>query len=211
MKAIWLADLYGSRRSLHLFTLLSMLFMLLAISSAATVTSLTFALCASAGAGMLPAVNLEAAETSHWDRCVQAMPCTRAQAVSARYLEALAVVGAAWAYGAALFCAKAALGGWTWAEARLLDACVPAAGLLSAALCLAVTFRMGWARGKIVFSVTVCVVGGSGAATSLLGVSDAGLGPFAGSVAVLALPIAAVALFIGSWALSVRWYEKREL
>ena len=211
MKAIWLADLYGSRRSLHLFTLLSMLFMLLAISSAATVTSLTFALCASAGAGMLPAVNLEAAETSHWDRCVQAMPCTRAQAVSARYLEALAVVGAAWAYGAALFCAKAALGGWTWAEARLLTAFVPAAGLLSAALCLAVTFRMGWARGKFVFSVTVCVVGGSGAVTSLLGVSDAGLGPFAGSGAVLALPIAALALFLGSWALSGRWYEKREL
>ena len=211
MKAIWLADLYGSRRSLRLFTLLSMLFMLLAISSAATVTSLTFALCASAGAGMLPAVNLEAAETSHWDQCVQAMPCTRGQAVSARYLEALAVVGAAWVYGAALFCGKAALGGWTWAEARLLTAFVPAAGLLSAALCLAVTFRMGWARGHIVFGVTVCVVGGSGAVTSLLGVSDAGLGAFAGSVAVLALPIAAVALFTGSWALSVRWYEKREL
>ena len=33
MKAIWLADLYGSRRSLHLFTLLAMLFMLLAISA----------------------------------------------------------------------------------------------------------------------------------------------------------------------------------
>ena len=205
MKTIWLADLYGSRRSRQLFTMLSMLFMVLAITSAATVTSLTFALCASAGAGMLPVVNLEAAEASRWDRCVQAMPCTRRQAVSARYLEALAVIGAT------LFCAKAALGGWTWAEARLLTAFVPAAGLLSAALCLAVTFRMGWARGKFVFSVTVCVIGGSGAVTSLLGVSDAGLGAFAGSSAVLALPIAALALFIGSWALSVRWYEKREL
>ena len=211
MKAIWLADLYGSRRSLQLFMLLSMLFMLLAITSAATVTSLTFALCASAGAGMLPVVNLEAAEAARWDLCVQAMPCTRRQAVSARYLEALAVVGTVWAYGAALFCAKAALGGWTWAEVRLLTAFVPAAGLLSAALCLAVTFRMGWARGKFVFSVTVCVIGGSGAVTSLLGVSDAGLGPFAGSGAVLALPIAALALFMGSWALSVKWYNRREL
>ena len=70
MKAIWLADLYGSRRSRQLFTMLSMLFMVLAISSAATVTSLTFALCASAGAGMLPVMGLEAAEASRWDRCV---------------------------------------------------------------------------------------------------------------------------------------------
>ena len=211
MKAIWLADLYGSRRSLYLFTLLSMLFLLLAASSAATATSLTFALCASAGASMLPVVNLETAETSRWDRCVQALPCTRRQAVSARYLEVLAVVGAVWVCAAALFCAKAALGGWTWAEARLLCAFVPAAGLLSAALCLAATFRMGWARGNIFFAVTICVVGGSGPATGLLGVGEAGLGPFAGSWAVLALPVAAGALFAGSWALAVRWYERREL
>ena len=211
MKAIWLADLYGSRKSLYLFTLLAMLFMLLATSSAATVTSLTFVLCASAGASMLPVVNLEQAETSHWDKCVQALPCTRRQAVSARYLEVLAVIGTVWVYAAALFCAKAALGGWTWAEARLLTAFVPAAGLLSAALCLAATFRMGWARGNIYFAVTVCVVGGSGAVTNLLGVSEAGLGPFAGSAAVLALPLAAAALFAASWALAVRWYENREL
>ena len=211
MRAIWLADLYMSRRSQYLFALLTLLFMLLAISTAATVTSLTFALCASAGAAMLPVVNLETAEISRWDRCVQALPCTRRQAVSARYLEELAVIGAVWAYSAALFCAKAALGGWTWAEARLLCAFVPAAGLLSAALCLAVTFRMGWAKGNIVFGATVCIVGGSGAATSLLGVSDVGLGPFAGSWAVLALPCAAAALFAGSWFLAVRWYEKRDL
>ena len=211
MKAIWLADLYGSRRSQYLFALLSMLFMLLATSSAATVTSLTFALCASAGASMLPVVNLELAETSRWDRYVQTLPCTRRQAVSARYLEVLAVVGVVWVYAAALFCAKAALGGWSWAEARLLTAFVPAAGLLSAALCLAVTFRMGWAKGNIAFGVTICVIGGSGAATSLLGVSEKGLGAFAGSWAVLILPVAAAALFACSWALAVRWYEKREL
>ncbi len=211
MKAIWLADLYGSRRSQHLFALLSLLFMLLATATAATLTSLTFALCAAAGAGMLPVVNLEIAETSHWDRCVQALPCTRRQAVSARFLEALATAGAVWVYGAALFCAKAALGGWTWAEARLLTAFVPTVSFLSSALCLGTTFRMGWAKGNIVFGVTVCVVGGSGLAASLLGVSEAGLGPFAGSGAVLALPLAAAALFAGTWALAVRWYEKREL
>ena len=211
MKAIWLADLYGSRRSLYLFALLTLLFMLLAVSAAATVTGLTFALCAAAGAAMLPVVNLEAAETSRWDRCVQALPCTRRQAVSARYLEVLAVMVAVWAYAAALFCAKAALGGWTWAEARLLCAFVPAAGLLSAALCLAVVFRMGWAKGNIAFVVMICLVGGSGPVTGLLGVSDAGLGPFAGRWAVPALPLAAMALFAASWLLAVRWYEKREL
>lgn len=144
MKAIWLADLYGSRRSQYLFTLLSLLFMLLATSSAATVTSLTFALCASAGASMLPVVNLETAETSRWDRYVQALPCTRRQAVSARYLEVLAVVGAVWACAAALFCTKAALGGWTWAEARLLTAFVPAAAPARRPVCWA-SARRAWA------------------------------------------------------------------
>ena len=76
MKAILLADLYGVRKSLYLYVLLIMAFMVGAVSSA-TVASLTFALCAAAGAGMLPVQNLERAETSHWDRCVQAMPCTR--------------------------------------------------------------------------------------------------------------------------------------
>ena len=188
-----------------------MLFLMLATSAAAIVTSLTFALCAAAGAAMLPAVNLEAAETSHWDRCTQALPCTRRQAVSVRYLEALAVVGAVWAYSTALFCAVAALGGWTWAVTRLLCAFVPAVGLLSAALCLGVTFRMGWAKGNIAFGVTVCVVGGSGGAASLLGVSDAGMGAFAGSWTVLTLPVIAGALFGAVWTLSIRWYEKREL
>ena len=211
MKAIWLADLYGSQKKLCLFALLSMLFLMLATSAAAIVTSLTFALCAAAGAAMLPVVDLEAAETSHWDRCTQALPCTRRQAVSVRYLEALAVVGAVWAYSAVLFSAVAALGGWTWAVTRLLCAFVPAVGLLSAALCLGVTFRMGWAKGNIAFGVTVCVVGGSGGAASLLGVSDAGLGAFAGSWAVLTLPIIAGALFAAVWTLSFRWYEKREL
>ena len=211
MKAIWLADLYASRRSQYLFGVLTLLFMLLAVSTAATVTSLTFALCASAGAAMLPVVNMEWAETSRWDRCVQAMPCSRRQAVSARYLEALAIVGAVWACAAVLFCAKAALGGWTWAEARLMGAIAPAAGLLSAAICLAATFRMGWARGNIYFAATVCVIGGSGMATSLLGVSEAGLGAFAGSWAVLAVPVIAGCLFAASWALALRWYENREL
>ena len=210
MKAIWLADLYGSRKSLYLYALLTMAFMVGAVASA-TVAGLTFALCASAGAGMLPVVNMEAAETSHWDRCVQALPCTRRQAVNARFLEALAVAGIVWAYGTVLFCAKAALGGWTWAQARLMIALVPVGGLLSPALCLGTTFRMGWAKGNIVFGATVCIVGGSGAVTSLLGVSDKGLGTFAGSGAVLLLPVIAGALFGAVWLLSVRWYERREL
>ena len=210
MKAILLADLYGSRKSLYLYVLLTMAFMVGAVSSA-TVAGLTFALCAAAGAGMLPVLNLELAETSHWDRCAQTLPCTRRQAVNARFLEALAVAGVVWAYGTALFCAKAALGGWTWAQARLMIAFVPAVGLLSPALCLGATFRMGWAKGNIVFTAAVCLVGGSGAAASLLGVSDKGLGTFAGSGAVLLLPVIAGALFGAVWLLSIRWYERREL
>ena len=210
MRAILLADLYGSRKSLYLYVPLTMAFMVGAVSSA-TVTGLTFALCAAAGAGTLPALNLERAETSHWDRYAQTLPCTRRQAVSARFLEALAVAGAVWAYGTALFCAKAALGGWTWAEARLMSAFVPAVGLLTSALCLGVAFRWGWARANIVYAAVICLVGGSGMATGLLGVSDVGLGTFAGSAAVLALPVIAGVLFAGIWQLSLRWYERREL
>ena len=116
-----------------------------------------------------------------------------------------------WAYSTVLFCAKAALGGWTWAEARFLAAFVPAVCLLSSALCLGAVCRLGWSKGNIFFCVTICFVGGSGAVSSLLGVSDAGLGTFAGSDAVLALPAAAVALFGTVWLLSARWYENREL
>ncbi len=211
MKAILLADLYGSRKNLYIYIPLAMAFMALAISTAATVTSLTFALCASAGAGMLPVVSMGSAEASHWDRYAQTLPGGKAQAVNARFLEALAVAGALWVYGTALFCAKAALGGWTWAEARFLAAFVPAICLLSSSLCLGAVCRLGWARGNIFFCVTICLVGASGAVSSLLGVSDAGLGNFAGSAAVLALPVAAGAFFGAVWLLSARWYEKREL
>ncbi len=211
MRAILLADLYGSRKNLYIYIPLSMAFMALAISAAATVTSLTFALCASAGAGMLPVVSMGSAEASHWDRYAQMLPGGKAQAVSARFLEALAVAGVVWAYGTALFCAKAALGGWTWAEARFLSAFVPAVCLLSSALCLGAVCRLGWAKGNIFFCVAVCLVGGSGAVSNLLGVSGAGLGAFAGSWAVLALPAAAGVLFGAVWMLSMRWYENREL
>ena len=210
MKAILLADLYGSRKHLYIYVPLSMAFMALAVSTAATVTSLTFALCASAGAGMLPVLNMGWAEASHWDRYAQTLPGGKAQAVSARFLEALAVAGVLWVYGTALFCAKAALGGWTWAEARFLSAFVPAVALLSSSLCLGAVCRLGWSKGNIFFCVTIGFVAGSRAVTGLLGVSDAGLGNFAGNGAVLALPVIAGALFGVVWLLSMRWYARRE-
>ena len=211
MRAILLADLYGSRRNLYIYVPLALAFMALAVSAAATVQSLLFVMCTCAGAGMLPVVSMGSAEASHWNRYAQMLPGGKAQAVSARFLEALAVAGAMWVYGSALFCAKAALGGWTWAEARFLASFVPAVCLLSSALCLGAVCRLGWAKGNIFFCVTICIASGSGVVSSLLGVSDAGLGDFAGSAAVLALPAAAGTLFGAVWLLSLRWYEQREL
>lgn len=210
MRALLLADWYTSKRFLWLYVLLALAFTAGAVSFD-DMTSLTFALCAVVMPAIAPQTVLDYDGQSRWDRYAQTLPCTRRQMVRAKYLEGLVCVGIVWAYGTALFCVKAALGGWPWSGALLVSATVVGAGLLVLTLCLGASFCLGVVRGRTVYAVCIVLAGGSGGVLGFLGVGMPSLWELAAGPWVLLLPLAAAAVFAAGWLLSVRWYEKREL
>lgn len=156
---------------------------------------------------------LQLDETSRWNICAQTLPCTRRDQVTGKYALTLACFGVTWVPFALLFAVLAALGRLAWPMMAVRTALLLVLGLLAPALSMPALFRWGSARGRVIY-ITMVILMAAG-----LGGAFAGLSILENiSLPELPLPLIAalavlvpVALFIGSWALSVRWYEKREL
>ena len=154
---------------------------------------------------MLPVSLLSYDERFRWNRSCDAMPCSRAQVVSAKYLLTLISV--------LLIFALTMLGQWLrlGPDGRLdeLAALAPlllGLGLVGPALLLPIIFRLGVEKGRLAYFVAVGVVVAVG-----VGVGRE-LDPAAPVSVPLALPIAGSFLLFGlSWLLSIKLYETREL
>ena len=155
---------------------------------------------------ILPVSNLSYDERFKWHLSCDAMPCSRAKYVSAKYLMALLSVLAVMALTLLIQALRLSRTGslaqlWTY-PALLLPV-----GFIGPALLMPVIFWLGVEKGRIFYFVLVgfvCAVGvvmGGGTGLSL-GVAPA---------SPLLLLLASALLFAGSWLLSVRLYEKREL
>ena len=156
---------------------------------------------------------LQLDETSRWNVCAQTLPCTRRDQVTGKYAVTLACFGGTWVPFVLLYAALAALGRMTWQMMAVQTAMLLIVGLLAPALSLPALFRWGSAKGRVIYIATVILMaaGVGGTVAGFFSLSNIDLPelslPLIAALAVL-VPIA---LFIGSWALSVRWYEKREL
>ena len=144
-------------------------------------------------------------EASRWSVCAQTLPCTRRDQVTGKYLVTMAGFAVTWVPFVILRT--------TWQMMAVQSALLLAVGLLAPAFSLPTIFRWGSAKGRIVYLVMVILLaaalGGAAAGIAELGNIDL---PELSTPLLAALAIVVpIALFIGSWALSVRWYEKREL
>lgn len=154
---------------------------------------------------MLPVSLLSYDERFHWSRSCDAMPCSRAQVVSAKYLLTLLSVLLIFALTMLGQGIKLA-GSGRLAELADLAPLLLGLGLVGPALLLPIMFWLGVEKGRIAYYVAVGVV-------VALGV---GVGMNSGGAPVFSAPVwvptaAASLLFAVSWLLSIRLYEKREL
>ena len=147
-------------------------------------------------------------ERAGWDRYCDALPVTRSQVVTGKYLIALIVFAAFFVLGliGQIIASKRAGGESIVSVIALLAA----GGLIIPAVLLPFSFRFGTEKGRIVYLVTVgLALGGLTALGQVKGLNPSQFHLSGG--AALGILITAIALFIISWRLSIVFYEKREL
>lgn len=150
-------------------------------------------------------------EGCKWDVYCGTMPLTKAQMVTEKYLFGLiwAVLGILIVIASQIIRMVMA-GGMAWKELwDVLTVCLTLVFLLPS-ISLPFVFKFGAEKGRISQYIIIgCVCAGA----TLLSLQESGTVPQVVTTAGIngIVVLAALALYIGSWFLSVRFYEKREI
>lgn len=200
MKALLLKEFYVASRTCRSFLLVIAVFFALSFFGR---NSQFFFLYPLTMVGMIPVTLLSYDERDGWDKYSLTLPCTRAQLVSAKYLIGLIFGGVVFLLVELLLLIGLSMGGnfdfLSMSSALLLM------GLLGPSILMPFVFKFGSEKGRIayyfvlalLFAVIAFLIG-MGFYEYLNGFSWVVIG-------------AAVLLYLGSWRLSIHFYEKREL
>ena len=200
MKGLLLKDYYMTVKYCRMLILMVLIFAAVsAVSNSIFLISYPFII-----AGVLPVSLYAYDEKSGWCRYADAMPYSRAQQVSAKYISALVFICLVM-----LICTVGkALTGDSFIEDFSLLVMLCGTGLLSAAVLLPFVLKFGSEKGRWAYYAVIiiaCVIAaavfdtGSAVALELTGTAAACI-------------LAGCGLLFGlSWLLSIKIYEKREL
>lgn len=209
MKGLFLKDLYMSLKYFRSYFLLAAVF--LAVSAFSN-TNLFFIFYPCMLCGMIPA-NLQAYdERSGWEALCGTLPCTRAQIVSEKYLVGLTaqlilvLIPTALVQALRIILFQAI----SWEDYGALMFMLLIMTYVSSSISLPFVFKYGVEKGRMAQYLVIGVVCGGSVVASLYFDSIRQLSATADIPAFL-LCLAAVALYAGSWFLSIRFYREREL
>ncbi len=147
-------------------------------------------------------------EIERWPRYACSLPCTRKQIVTARYLTSgCAAVLFAGIAAAAHAIRSAVAGGFSPRESAEVFLFLFCAGMVAPLLSLPLLYRFGSEKARVFLLVIFAVL--FGILIGTLSIAERSAIPNS-VVKIAALP-AVLLLWVGSWALSVRIYRKREL
>ena len=215
MKALFLADLYQLWINFKFYGLFVVVALgITAFSSGDGDLGTFFPMYAVIMCSMMGMSLVQLDEGSRWNICAQTLPCTRRDQVTGKYIVTMASFAVTWIPFVLLYTVLAALGRMTWQMMGVQTAMLLVVGLLAPAFSLPPLFRWGSAKGRVIYIFIVILIAAG------MGSTVIGLASLLDSIKLPALPlpllaalavVVLIALFIGSWALSVRWYEKREL
>lgn len=149
-------------------------------------------------------------ENGKWDVYCGTFPCTRAQVVTGKYLIGLIVTLPAAVLAVICQSIGAEINGtFSWiGTGGLLVSCL-AVSLVMPMVSLPLVFKFGAVKSKVVIYVGIAVVIGSVTALGLILENDQ-MPVLAPGASVLAVGLLAV-LYLLSWRLAIRFYEKRDL
>ena len=153
----------------------------------------------------LPASLLNADEKDGWMMYCDILPVTRRQIVTVKYVICAILAAAVTLLAIAAALVRGQLDPAFRAELKTLLPLMPLTGLTAPALMFPAMFRLGAIKGRTVYISVVILVAAACAVLVIADGASARAVPFALS---LVIPLA---VFVGSWALSVKWFRAREL
>ncbi len=157
---------------------------------------------------MLPVSIISYDERFKWHIACDALPCSRAQAVSSKYILTLLLVGLVFVLTMLIQGIRLSRAG-ALAQLWELPGMLLPVGLVGPAVLLPVIFRLGVEKGRIFYYVLVGLV----AAAAVI--FSSGQSPEIPTAQVqlpgLALVLGSLVLFALSWGLSIALYQRREL
>ena len=207
MRGLLLKDLYLIRKYLVSYLVLMVVFLVIAAFSNGNMF-LTFYPCLIAT--MVPVNLLSYDERSGWDRYSSTLPLTRAQIVSAKYGIGLGTQAMVLIFTGVAQAIRVSSGAATWREFLLMMEMMVTLSFFSSSFCMPFMFKMGVEKGRMAYLVSVgLVTGGSMLASGVFQAQVESRRLLLGGQMVFML--LAVVCYIGSWLLSIRFYQKREL
>ena len=213
MKGLLVKDLYMSKSYCRVYVLIAATFLVLhAVTTMNGNENLFFLLYPTVLAGMVP-VNLIAYESQcKWEQFAGTLPYTRAQLVSAKYLIGLMFFGILLVMTLAVMgIAMAIVGRFSpvllWSQSVLMALCF----FGSCTFILPLVFRFGIEKARMMYLAMIGLVCGLTAAIGVVSNGSAYAGGWQMPRAIPLVALAAVVLYLLSWGLSIRFYQKREL
>lgn len=153
-------------------------------------------------AGTLPASLIGDDEKSGWLTYCDTLPVTRRQIVTVKYITCLVTAAAV-----CLLAVPVVLLRHDTVAAMPFLAMMAPVGLIVPSVMLPTTYKLGATKGRVVYIVMLMVV--AGVCVLLVNLSKESGAP--ATLSPLATTAISLAVFIGSWALSVKWFKAREL
>lgn len=155
--------------------------------------------------------NIASDEMSKWTVFSLALPFSRRDIVTSKYMVIAGITFICAAVNLAISGILSAIGNGSLSSG-LSNVCLTVTtGLIYPAIALPLTYKFCAEKGRIIFSL---ICGGSAGIASFLFFDkdiSTTIGSISMNMAVLIAAAAAVVLFAVSWLLSVKFYEKREL
>ena len=207
MKGLLLKDWYMVMKYCKAYLLICLVFIGVSIMSD---DNFFFILYPCILSGMIPVTLLGYDERSKWDQYCAALPCTKAQIVSGKYLIGMAAqIGMLVLSTVVQGIRMQVKGTFSWESFGSILSMLAAISFLAPAVSLPPMFRWGVEKGRMAYYISVGLV--CGISAFVVNVSDITLlGFLPNSAAMLLLGLASLVAYGVSWYLSIVFYRKRE-
>lgn len=207
MKGLLLKDWYMVVKYCKAYLLISLVFIGVSIMSD---DNFFFILYPCILCGMIPVTLLGYDERSKWDQYCAALPYTKAQIVSGKYLLGMGTqIGMLVLSTVVQGIRMQVKGTFSWESFGSILSMLAAISFLAPAVSLPPMFRWGTEKGRMAYYISVGLICGISAfLVSVSGITV--LGSLPSSTAMLLLGLAALVAYGVSWYLSIVFYRKRE-
>lgn len=207
MKGLLLKDFYMAQKYCRAFLVIVAIFLLVSFTGDENVFFIVYPCMI---AGVIPMSLISYDERDKWVEYSGALPYSREQLVSSKYLIGLIFGGSAYLVSMAAAVVRMLCKGYfSWMELLVTGTILLVLGLLGPTILLPFVFKYGAEKGRIVFYAMIALCCAFGAILAGLGVQMAFTVKGMWFLGVVAL--VSVICYLISWSLSVCFYRKREL